>query len=169
MGASSHSTSEEIPTFGEDYQLFPEDNPELSVMSFPGPSLRAGYRSLSHIMTVVASMGISTPSTRPVIPSLEMSPRTPIMSSPQVTFLPVRPTICVVASTPAITTQSVRAASLPEDVYVASSMPENISPEDYLFSLQKSNPEVGQSSQDPNHSYFLHYAQDGTPVYVFSY
>ena len=81
MGASSHSPSEEIPTSGEDYQFFLEYNPELSVMSSLGPSLPAGYRSLSQIMTVVASMGISTPSTRPVIPSLGMSPRTPITSS----------------------------------------------------------------------------------------
>ena len=48
-------------------------------------------------------------------------------------------------------------------------MPKNISPEEYRLSLQQSNHEVGQSSQDPNRSYFSHYAQDGTPVYIFPY
>ena len=54
MGSSNHSPGEEIPTSGEYYQLFPEvtrklfpeDNVESSVMSSPGPSLPAGYRSL---------------------------------------------------------------------------------------------------------------------------
>lgn len=136
MGSSSPAPSEEIPTSGEDYQFFPEDNPELSVMSSPSPSLPVGYRSLSQIMTVVASMGVSTPSTRSVVPSLGMSTRTPLMSSPQVTLVPVRPTVCVVASTPAVTTQSVRTVSLLEDVYIASATPEHISPEEYQLSLQ---------------------------------
>ena len=169
MSESSHSPSEEIPTSGEYYQLFPEDNTESSVMSSPGPSLPSGYRSLGQIIATAASMGVSSPSTRPVVPSLGMSPRTLVMSSPQVTSVPVRPTVCVAASTPAITTQSVRTTSLPEDVYIASAMSENISLEENRLSLQQSNPKVGQSSQDPNLSYFSHYAQDGTPVYVFPY
>ena len=75
----SDSASEEIPTSGEDYQLFPrqlfpEGNPEPSVMSSPGPSLPAGYRSLGQIIAAAASMGVSAPSTRPVVPSLGMSP-----------------------------------------------------------------------------------------------
>ena len=138
-------------------------------MSSPGPSLPAGYRSLSQIMTAVASMGISTPSTRPVIPSLGMSRRTPITSSPQVTSVPVRPTVCVATSTLVITTQFVRTTLLPEDIYIESVMPKNISHKEYRLSLQQSNPEVSQSSQDPNHPYFSHYAHDGTPVYIFPY
>ena len=46
MGASNHSPSEEIPMSGEYYQLFPEDNHKLYVMSSPDPSRPAGYRSL---------------------------------------------------------------------------------------------------------------------------
>ena len=79
------------------------------------------------------------------------------------------PTVCVAASAPAVTTQSLRTTSLPEDIYIASAMPENISLEEYRLSLQQSNPEVEQSSKDPNRSYFSHYAQDGMPVYVFPY
>ena len=159
----SDSPSKEIPTSGEDYQLFPrqlfpEDNPEPSVMSSLGPSLPAGYRSLGQIIAATASMGVSAPSTRPFVPSFGMSPQTPITSSPQVTSIPVRPTVCVAASTTAVTTQSVRTTSLPEDVYIASTMSKNISPEEYRLSLQQSNPEVGQSSQDPNRPYFSHYA-----------
>ena len=86
-------------------------------------------------MVAVASMGILTPSMRPVIPSLGMSPRTPLTSSPQVTSVLVRPTICVAASTPTVTTQSVRTASLLEDFYIASAILENISHEEYQLSL----------------------------------
>ena len=136
MGSSSHSPSEEIPTSGEDYQLFPKDNLDLSVMSSPSPSLPAGYRSLSQIMTVVTSMAISTPSMRLIIPLLWMYPRTPITSSPQVTSVTVRPTVYVASSTPAVTTQSVRTTSLPKDIYIASAMLENISPDEYQLPLQ---------------------------------
>ena len=100
-------------------------------MSSLSPSLLAGYRSLSQIMTAVASMGVSTPSTRLIIPSLGMSPRTPLTSSFQVTSVSVRPCVYVVASTPTITTKSVRTVSLPEDVYIASAILEKISPEGY--------------------------------------
>ena len=47
MDSSSPSPSEGIPTSGEDYQLFPEDIPEPSVLSSLGPSILAGYRYLS--------------------------------------------------------------------------------------------------------------------------
>ena len=47
MDSLNPSPSEEIPTSGEDYQLFPENIPESSVMSSPVPLLPAGYRSLS--------------------------------------------------------------------------------------------------------------------------
>ena len=112
MSESSHSPSEEIPTSSEDYQLFPEvtrnllleDNAESSIMSSLGPSLPARYRSLGHIITAAASMGVSCPFTRLVVPSLGMSPSTPITSSPQVNSVPVRPTVCVAASTPVVTT-----------------------------------------------------------------
>ena len=39
MDSSSPSPSEGIPTSGEDYQLFPKDIPEPSVMSSPGPNI----------------------------------------------------------------------------------------------------------------------------------
>ena len=82
MDSPSPSPSEETPTSGEDYQLFPENSPKSSIMSSPGLSLPTGYRSLGQIVVVMASMGVSTLSTRPVIPSLGMSPRTSLMSSP---------------------------------------------------------------------------------------
>ena len=137
----SDSPSEEIPTPGEDYQLFPrqlfpEGNPEPSAMSSPGPSLPAGYRSLGQIIATTASMGVSAPSTRPVVPSLGMSPRTPITSSPQVTSVPSMPTVCVAASAPVFAAHSARAVPPPEDVYIATAMPENISPGEYRLSLQ---------------------------------
>ena len=116
MDSPSPSPSEEIPTSGEDYQLFPEKISESSVMSSPGPSLPARYRSLSQVMADVASMGISTPSTRPAIPSLGMSPSTPLTTSPFVTSVPVRPIVCVAAYMPAVTTQSTRTSSIPEDI-----------------------------------------------------
>ena len=150
MDSSSPSPSEGIPTYSEDYQLFPEDIPEPSIMSSPGPSLPTGYRSLSQVMAVVASMGISTPSTRSTIPSLGMLPSTPLMASPFVTSVPVRPTVYVAASTHIVTTQSTRTSSVPEDVYIASAIPENISPEEYRMSLQLLISEVGQSSQELN-------------------
>ena len=156
-GSNMSESSEEIPMSGEDYQLFPRrlfpgDNPEPTVMSSPSPSLLVGYRSLGQIITVAASMGVSSPSTRPVVPSLGMSPQTPVTS------VPVRPTVCVVASAPAVTAPSARVVPPPEDVYIVTAMPENISPEEYQLSLQQSNPEVGKTSQDPNCLYFSHYA-----------
>ena len=119
-------------------------------MSSPGPSLPARYRSLSQVMAIVTSMGILTPSTRPTILSLGMSPLNPLTASPFVTSVPVRPTVYVAASTSVVTTQSTRTLSVPEDIYIASAIPENISPKDYRLSLQLSNSEVGQSSQDLN-------------------
>ena len=126
-------SSEEIPTSDEDYQLFPQrlfpgDNPEPAVMSSPGPSLPSGYRSLGQIIAAATSMGVSAPSTRPVVPSLGMSPQTPVTSSPQVTSVPVRPTVCVAASAPAVTAHSTRAVPPPKDVYIVTAMLENISP-----------------------------------------
>ena len=102
MDSSSPIPSEGIPTSGEHYQIFLEDIPEPYVMPSPGPSLPARYRSLSQVMAAIASMGISTPSTEP---SLGMLPSTPLTTSPFVTSVPVRPTICVAASTPIVTTQ----------------------------------------------------------------
>ena len=66
MSESNHSASKETPTSGEDYhlfpkvtrKLFPEDNPESSVMSSLGPSLPTGYRSLGQIIAAAASMGV---------------------------------------------------------------------------------------------------------------
>ena len=138
-------------------------------MSSPGPSLPARYRSLSQVMAVVASMGILTLSTRPTIPSLGMSTSTPLMTSLFVTSVPVRPIFCMAPSMPTITTQSARASSVPKDVYIASAIPENISLEEYRLSLQPSNSEVGQSSQDLNCPYFSCYGPDGTSIYVFPY
>ena len=131
MDSSSPTPSERIPTSGEEYQLFPEDIPEPSVLSSPSPSLPARYRSLIQVMATIASMGISTPSTNPTIPSLGMSPLTPLTTSPFVTSTPVRPTVCVAVSMPVVTTQSTRTSSVLEDVYIASAIPENISPEGY--------------------------------------
>ena len=140
-GSNMSESNEEIPMSDEDYQLFPQrlfpgDKPEPVVMSSPGPSLPAGYRSLGQIIAAAASMGVSAPSTRPVVPSLGMSPQTPVTSSPQVTSVPVRPTVCAAASAPAVTAPSARAMPPPEDVYLATAMPENISSEEYRLSLQ---------------------------------
>ena len=98
---------------------------------------------MGQIIVVAASMGVSAPSTRPVVPSLGMSPRTPITLSPQVTYVPSMPTVFVAASAPVVTTQSIRTSSLTKDIYIASAMSKNISPEEYRLSLQQSNPEVG--------------------------
>ena len=159
-------SSEEIPTSGEDYQLFPRrlfqgDNSELADMSIASPSLPQGYRSLGQIISAAASMGVSAPSSRPAATTPGVSPQMPVTS------VPVRPTICVAASSPVVTASAARAVPTPEDVYLATAILENISPEEYRLSLQQPNVEAGPSSQDPNRSYFLHYAQDGTPVYAF--
>ena len=78
-GSTMSDSGEEIPTSGEDYQLFPRrlfsgDNPETAVMSTSSPSLSLGYRSLGQIISAAASMGVSAPSPRPAAPSLEVSP-----------------------------------------------------------------------------------------------
>ena len=151
---------------GEDYQLFPRrlfegDNSELAAMSTTSPSLPQGYRSLGQIISTTASMGISSPASRPAATTPGVSPQTPVTS------VPVRPTVCVAASSPVVIAPSPRAMPTPEDIYLATAIPENISPKEYRLSLQQPNPEVGPSSQDPNRSYFSHYAQDGTPVYAF--
>ena len=151
MDSFSPTPSEGIPTSGEDYQLFPEDIPEPSFISSPGPTLPAGYRSLSQVMATIASIGVFTPSTRPTIPLLGMFPSTPLTTSPCFTSTPVRPTICMAMSMPIVTTQSTRTSSVPEDMYIDSAILENISPEEYRLSLQPSNSDVGQSSQDLNH------------------
>ena len=44
---SSPSSSEGVPTSSEYYQLFPEINPEPSILSSSGTVLPAGYRSSS--------------------------------------------------------------------------------------------------------------------------
>ena len=159
-------SGEEIPTSGEDYQLFPRrlfqgDNSELADMSTTSPSLPQGYRSLGQIISAAASMGVSAPSPRPAATTPGVSPQTPVTS------VPVWPTVCVAASSPIVSASATRDGPTPEDVYLATAIPENISPEEYRLSLQQPNAEVGPSSQDPNRSYFLHYAQDGTPVYAF--
>ena len=130
-------------------------------MSTASPSLPRGYRSLGQIISATASMGVSAPSPRPTAPSPRVSPQTPVTS------VPVRPTVYVAASSPVVTASTVRAVPTPEDVYLATAIPENISLEEYRLSLQQPNAEVGPSSQDPNRSYFSHYARDGTPVYAF--
>ena len=72
-GSTMSDSGEEIPTSGEDYQLFPRrlflgDNSESSVMSTASPSLPPGYRSLGQIISAAASMGVSAPSPRSAAP-----------------------------------------------------------------------------------------------------
>ena len=82
-----------------------------------------------------------------------------------VTSVPVRPTVCVATSSSVVS--ATRAGPTPEDVYLATAIPENISPEEYRVSLQHPNAEAGPFPQDPYRSFFSHFAQDGTPVYAF--
>ena len=104
MESSSPTPSGGIPTSDEAYQVFPEDIPQSSVLSSLATSLPVRYRSLSQVMAAIASMSVSAPVTELIIPSLGMSPSTPVTSYPFVTFVLVRPTVSVAASTPVITT-----------------------------------------------------------------
>ena len=92
MDSSSPDSSEEMPVSTGEYQLFLEDIPRIS--SQPSPqsvSLPPGYRTLSQIISGVASIAQSntlTPPRSSVLPTLGMSPLTP-SSSVIVTFVPV--------------------------------------------------------------------------------
>ena len=87
MDSSGPNGSEGIPVFDEQYQLFPEDIQTEPAQSSPSVSLPVGYRSLGQIMAIIASMETSNPSRGLVLPSLGMSPTTPIFSStPLVTY-----------------------------------------------------------------------------------
>ena len=134
-GSTMSDFGEEIPTSGEDYQLFPRrlfqgDNSELAAMSTASTSLPQGYRSLGQIISAVASMGISSPASRPAATTPGVSPQTPVTS------VPVRPTVYVAASSPVVIASAARAVPTPEDVYLATDILENISPEEYRLSFQ---------------------------------
>ena len=135
MDSSSPIPSEEIPTSSEGYQIFPEDIPESSILSSLVASLPAGYRSLSQVMAAIASMSVLAPAMEPAASLLGMSPSTPVTSSPFVTSVPIRPTACVGASSPVITSQSVGITSAPEDVYMASIIPDGLSPDEYRLAV----------------------------------
>lgn len=108
MDSSSHVGSEGMLVSTGEYQLFPEDLSRVSIQySPPSVSLPADYRSLSQIMSGVASIAQSSTVTPPwssVLPSLGPSPST---SDPSitVTFVPVQPTVCVASFTSVVASQ----------------------------------------------------------------
>ena len=104
MDSSGPIGSEGIPISDEEYQLFLEEIHQEPAQSSPSVSLPAGSRSLGQIMAGIASMVASTPLRGLVLPSLGILLTTPVSSTPFVTSVPTRPTICVAASTPVVTT-----------------------------------------------------------------
>ena len=131
MDSSSSVGSEGMPISTREYQLFPEDLSRASTQSSPPlVSLPLGYRSLSLIMSGVASnaqSSVVTPPSSFLLPSLGLSPLTP-GSSITVTSVPVQPTVCVASSS--ISTTVV--------------IPGGLTFEEYLLAVQQQNSQGSQ-------------------------
>ena len=136
MDSSGPNGNESIPVSDEEYQLFPEDVHQEHAQSSPSVSLPAKYRSLGQIIAGIASMATSNPSRGLVLPSLGISPMTSISSTPFVTSIPTRPTVCVAASAPVVTTQSLGVSPLVE-TSIAMEIPDNLSFEEYRLVFQQ--------------------------------
>ena len=113
-------------------------------------------------------MVASTSSRGAVLPSLGMSPKKPISSTHFFTSIYTRPTICVAALAPVVTTQS-SGVSTTVETSISMEIHDSLSPEEYRLAVQKQKSQVDQSSHDLNHPYFSHYGVDGTPIYSFPF
>ena len=134
MDSSGPNGSEGIPISDEEYQLFSEDIHQEPAQSSTSVSLPARYRSLGQILAGIASMATSNPSRGPVLPSLGMFPTTPISSTPFVTFVPTRPTVCVATSTPVVTAQPSGVSTLVETL-IAMEIPDGLYFEEYRLAV----------------------------------
>ena len=90
---------------------------------------------MGYIIASIASMAASTSSRGAVLPSLGMSPKTHISSTHFFTFIYTRPTICVAALAPVVTTQSSRVSASVE-TSIAMEILDNLSFEEYWLVVQ---------------------------------
>ena len=165
MDSSGPIGSEGIPVSNEEYQLFPEKISEESAQSSPSVSLPAGYRTLGQIMASITSMAASNPSRGLVLPSLVMSPMTHVSSTPFVTFVPTRPTICVAVSAPIVTTQPSRASPSIE-TSIAMETLDGLSFQEHQLTTQQQSSRTYQTPQDFGEPYLSHYDVVGNPIYT---